>query len=91
MRLFNRMATSKVSILCEIMQNVIFIRRVPPYHQPLVANFAPHSDYYRGITQLIWTCKSLRITYGWVNKDVLQQKKKFIFPPKIDGKGGPFL
>ena len=82
MGLINRIATSKVSIVCGKMQNVIFIGRVPPYHQLLVVNFAPHSDYYRGITQLIWTCKSLRIMYGWVNKDVLQQKKMFHFFPQ---------
>ena len=30
--------------------------------------------------------------YGWVNKDVLQQKKKInFFPQNNDGKGGPFL
>ena len=54
----------------------------------MVVNFAPHFDYYRGINQLIWTCKLLRIMYGWVNMDVLQQKKMF---PKIDGKGGGTL
>ena len=30
MRLFKRMAASKVSILCGIVENVIFIRKPPP-------------------------------------------------------------
>ena len=82
MRLINRMAASKVNILCGIMQNVIFIRRVPPYHQFLVVIFALHFDYYWEVTQLSWTCKSLRIMYGWVNKNVLEQKKIFNFFPQ---------
>ena len=32
MRLIYSTAASKVSVVCRIMQNFIFIRRVPPYH-----------------------------------------------------------
>ena len=83
MRLFNRMAASRISILCEIMEKGILIRRVG-------CIFCPSFDYQWGITQLKWTCKSLRFMYCWVNKDILKQKKMFNFlPQKLMVRGDP--
>ena len=39
MRMFDKMAGSKITTLCGLLQNFIFIRRVPPYHHILGANF----------------------------------------------------
>ena len=39
MRMLDRMAASKINILCGYLQNCSFIRRVPPYYQFFWANF----------------------------------------------------
>ena len=39
MRMFDKMAGSKITTLCGLLQNFIFIRRVPPYHHILGPNF----------------------------------------------------
>ena len=49
MKMLDKMTASKINTLCGLLQNFIFIRRVPPYHHILGANF---DDFHKKASML---------------------------------------
>ena len=89
MGLIKWIATSKVSIVCGKMQNVIFIRRVPPYHQFWMKFFFFFLLYNILIYPTIHDSEWFTCPYQLSNPPIVVKMRGKIYNQKLMVRGDP--